>query len=80
VSMTASVAAGQLTIEVPPGVEVDITEHGGGNIQYPQGYQYFVQSLTPSKHQSVLDLEASVGVGQIELIRSAPGLIDFYNN
>jgi hypothetical protein len=80
VSLTASVAAGNLTVEVPPGVIVDITAHSGvQSIQYPQGYRNFDLALTPGTHQSVLRLKASVGVGQISLIRSAPGAVGFFN-
>lgn len=80
VSLTASVAAGNLTVEVPPGVVVDITAHSGvQSIQYPQGYRNFDLALTPGTHQSVLRLKASVGVGQIRLIRSAPGIVNFDN-
>jgi phage shock protein PspC (stress-responsive transcriptional regulator) len=78
ISLTASVAAGNLTVEVPPGVVVDITAHGGvQNINYPQGYRNFDLAPTLGTHQSVLQLNASVGVGQIELIRSAPGALNF---
>jgi phage shock protein PspC (stress-responsive transcriptional regulator) len=79
ISMTASVAAGNVTVEVPPGVVVDITAHGGvQNISYPQGYRNFDRALTHEAHQSLLQLNASVGIGQIELIRSAPGVLNFF--
>jgi phage shock protein PspC (stress-responsive transcriptional regulator) len=80
VSVTASVAAGNLTIEVPPGVVVDVTAHSGvQDINYPQGYANFDVAAKTGAHQSILMLGASVGVGQIQLIRSAPGSL-FYSN
>jgi len=80
VSVTASVAAGNLTIEVPPGVVVDVTAHSGvQDIQYPQGFKSFDVAPKPGTHQSFLRLQASVGVGQIQLIRSGPNSITFSN-
>jgi hypothetical protein len=47
------------------------------NINYPQTFHNFDIAPKPGTHQSVLQLNASVGVGEIELIRSAPGAINF---
>lgn len=80
VSVTASVAAGILTVEVPPGVVVDITSQGGvQNISYPQGFSTFEVPTRPDLHQSHLRLNASVGVGQIQLIRSGPNSVEYSN-
>jgi hypothetical protein len=80
VSVTASVAAGNLTIEVPPGVVVDVTAHSGvQDINYPQGYASFDVPAKAGAHRSILRLDASVGVGRIQLIRSAPGSLFFIN-
>jgi phage shock protein PspC (stress-responsive transcriptional regulator) len=79
-SVTASVAAGDLVIEVPPGVVVDVTAHSGAQgINYPQGYENFYVAPKTGTHQGILRLHASVGVGQIELIRSIPGSQFFIN-
>jgi len=79
-SVTASVAAGDLVIEVPPGVVVDVTAHSGAQgINYPQGYNNFYIALKTGTHQGILRLHASVGVGEIELIRSIPGSQFFIN-
>lgn len=79
-SVTASVAAGDLTIEVPPGVVVDVTAHSGAQgVNYPQSYHNFYVAPKPGTHQGILRLHASVGVGQIQLIRSIQGS-DFFKN
>jgi phage shock protein PspC (stress-responsive transcriptional regulator) len=79
-SVTASVAAGHLTIEVPPGVVVDVTAHSGvQQINYPQGYGTFYVAPKTGTHQAILRLHVSVGVGQIQLIRSTPGSLLFNN-
>lgn len=79
-SVTASVAAGNLTIEVPPGVVVDVTAHSGAQgINYPQGYENFYVAPKTGTHQGILRLHVSVGVGQIQLIRSIPGSQFFIN-
>jgi phage shock protein PspC (stress-responsive transcriptional regulator) len=80
ISVTASVAAGILTIEVPPGVVVDVTAHSGAQqINYPQGYGNFYVAPKTGTHQAILRLHASVGVGDIQLIRSTPGS-QLFNN
>jgi hypothetical protein len=79
-SLTASVAAGNLTIEVPPGVVVDVTAHSGvKDVQYPQGFAIFDVPAKTRIHQATIQLDVSVGIGQIQLIRSAPGSIFFGN-
>jgi phage shock protein PspC (stress-responsive transcriptional regulator) len=79
-SVTASVAAGNLTIEVPPGVVVDVTAHSGAQgINYPQGYENFFVAPRAGSRQGILRLHVSVGVGQIQLIRSIPGSQIFIN-
>lgn len=86
VSVTASVAAGNITIEVPAGVVVDVTAHSGvQNINYltvtnaSEGreiYQYVASSgsfnSSVGKTTGHLELNVSVGVGQIQLERSVP--------
>ncbi|MGC1419110.1 MAG: PspC domain-containing protein [Acidimicrobiales bacterium] len=79
VSVTASVAAGNLTVEVPPGVVVDITTRGGVSVNYPQGFQFFEVPSRPALHRSHLKLDASVGVGNIQLIRAGPNSTQFSN-
>ncbi|MGA2295293.1 MAG: PspC domain-containing protein [Acidimicrobiales bacterium] len=77
VSVTASVAAGDLTVEVPPGVVVDISTHGGVSVNYPQGFQFFEVPSRPALHQAHLKLDASVGAGNIQLIRAGPNSNQF---
>ncbi len=70
--VTASVAVGVLTVEVPPGVVVNISAHSGiGNVtSWPQDLSSF-DSTSHSNAQ--LDLTAETGVGQVRLIRASPG-------
>jgi phage shock protein PspC (stress-responsive transcriptional regulator) len=71
VSVTATVAVGQLTIEVPQGVVVDVTAQSGvHNINYPQGYNAFYVAPQAGAHQGHLELKVKVGVGNMELIRA----------
>jgi phage shock protein PspC (stress-responsive transcriptional regulator) len=70
--VTASVAVGMLTIEVPPGVVVDVDAHAGvGNVvSTPSDLQSF--STPAGGHGAArpqLILTAQVGVGQVRLIR-----------
>jgi phage shock protein C len=90
-SVTASVAAGTLTVEVPPGVVVDVTAHSG-----VQNINYLIVHTSPGNGQEIiydqdfgsfnastgsaeghLQLNASVGVGQIQLVRSTPDAAGF---
>jgi phage shock protein C len=71
VSVTATVAVGELTIDVPAGVVVDVTAQSGvHSINYPQGYSAFYVAPSAGDHQAHLELKVKVGVGQINLIRS----------
>ena len=80
VTISASVAAGELTIQVPPGVVVDITAHSGvRDINYPQGFSYFDVPTRRGVRQAHLRLNAGVGVGQIQLIRSGPNSAEYSN-
>jgi phage shock protein PspC (stress-responsive transcriptional regulator)/predicted membrane protein len=73
--VTASVAVGQLQVEVPPNVTVDLTANAGvGRVVYLNNYgaQQFLspQASTGSKSQHAeLVLAAQVGIGQVELYR-----------
>jgi phage shock protein PspC (stress-responsive transcriptional regulator) len=71
VSVTATVAVGELTIEVPAGVVVDVTAQSGvHNINYPQGYNAFYVAPSARTNQAHLELKVKVGVGQLRLVRS----------
>jgi len=79
-TLTASVAVGNLTIEVPPGVVVDVTAHSGvRDVQYPQGFAAFDVPAKTGTHQSTIRLNVRVGIGEIQLFRSAPGF-NFFGN
>jgi phage shock protein PspC (stress-responsive transcriptional regulator) len=79
-SVTATVAAGDLLIEVPPGVVVDLSvQSGTTGISYPQGFDSFYVAPKPGRHQAHLVLEARVGVGQVELVRATPRAPQFPN-
>jgi len=72
--LTASVAVGLLTIDIPPGVVVDVDAHAGvGNVtSSPGSLQSF--SMPSGGHAASgpqLVLTAQVGVGQIRLVREA---------
>lgn len=73
-SVSASVGVGQLVVEVPPGVVVDLTaQSGSSGISYPNGEkQFFVTSRSRSP-KAKLDLTVRTGIGDVLLIRSAPG-------
>jgi phage shock protein PspC (stress-responsive transcriptional regulator) len=76
--VTATVAVGVLTVEVPPGVVVDVSAHSGfGNVvASPGDLQSFSAPGTaatgsvPARPQ--LDLVAEAGVGQVRLVRASP--------
>jgi phage shock protein PspC (stress-responsive transcriptional regulator) len=71
VKVTATVAVGRLTIEVPAGVVVDLTAQSGVHgINYPQGYYAFYVAPSAGTHQAHLELKVKVGVGQLRLVRS----------
>jgi len=80
-TVTASVGVGRLLVEVPPGVSVSLSARSGlGNVAYgPGGQSAFVNpGGTPSAfvaraaHQQLI-LDADVGIGQVQLVRAAPG-------
>lgn len=79
VHVTASVAVGVVTVEVPPGVVVDVSAHSGfGNVvATPGDLQSFASVGTvalgraPSTRPQ-LELVAEAGVGQVRLIRATP--------
>jgi phage shock protein PspC (stress-responsive transcriptional regulator) len=74
VSVTATVAAGVLTIEVPPGVRVNlVAQSGSNNIDYPLGEKSFFADAGPASALSNLNLKVGVGIGTIDLYRAAPG-------
>jgi predicted membrane protein len=74
VSVTATVALGTLTIEVPPGVQVDlVAESGSSGINYPQGQQQFDGTRAGTTDTSHLNLTVKVALGTINLVRAAPG-------
>lgn len=75
--VTASVAVGVVTVEVPPGVVVDVSAHSGfGNVTASPGdLQSFsgpddVAGRAATRPQ--LELVAEAGVGQVRLIRATP--------
>jgi len=74
--VTASVAVGVVTVEVPPGVVVDVNAHSGfGNVvASPGDLQSF--SAPPrsvaNRSRPGLVLVAEAGVGQVRLIRGSP--------
>lgn len=71
-AVTASVAVGQLVVDVPRGAIVDVDAHSGiGRVSYgSSGPEAFVAPLTvfgPARPQLIVD--AQVGIGQIQLER-----------
>jgi phage shock protein PspC (stress-responsive transcriptional regulator) len=69
--VTATVAVGELTIDVPRGVVVDVAaQNGVHSIDYPQGFNHFSVAPVSGAHQAHLELKVKVGVGQLELVRS----------
>ncbi|HEV3213477.1 MAG TPA: PspC domain-containing protein [Acidimicrobiales bacterium] len=77
--VTASVAVGLLTVEVPPGVVVDVSAHSGfgnvvaqpGDLQTFSGPERVSASGSAAAHPQ-LDLVAEAGVGQVRLVRGTP--------
>jgi phage shock protein PspC (stress-responsive transcriptional regulator) len=79
VHVTASVAVGVVTVEVPPGVVVDVSAHSGVGtvVAEPGDLQSFGAPSTAragrtSSPSPQLDLVAEAGVGQVRLIRGSP--------
>jgi len=75
--VTASVAVGVVTVEVPPGVVVDVNAHSGfGNVVgSPGDLQTFSapgRTAAGAKSRPGLVLVAEAGVGQVRLIRGSP--------
>ncbi len=75
--VTASVAVGVVTVEVPPGVVVDVSAHSGfGNVvASPGDLQTFSAPAAAGRGASLhpqLELVAEAGVGQVRLIRATP--------
>jgi phage shock protein PspC (stress-responsive transcriptional regulator) len=79
--VTASVAVGELRVEVPANVVVDVTAHSGiGDVVYENqsGSQQFFEGLTGSNSSHgtsaspELVLTAEAGIGQVQLYRAEP--------
>jgi phage shock protein PspC (stress-responsive transcriptional regulator) len=79
--VTASVAVGELVVDVPANVVVDVSAHSGiGDVVYENadGSQQFFEGSGASKsgHGSAssprLVLTADAGIGQVQLYRAAP--------
>jgi phage shock protein PspC (stress-responsive transcriptional regulator) len=78
--VTASVAVGELVVDVPANVVVDVSAHSGiGDVVYENanGSQQFFEGSGPLKgsHGSAspqLVLTADAGIGQVQLYRAAP--------
>jgi phage shock protein PspC (stress-responsive transcriptional regulator) len=71
-TVTASVAVGQLVVDVPRGAVVDVNAHSGiGTVTYgssgPQAFATPLTALGPARPQFVID--AQVGIGRVELER-----------
>jgi phage shock protein PspC (stress-responsive transcriptional regulator) len=74
-TVTASVAVGQLVVDVPRGVVVDVDAHSGiGNVDYggsgPAAFTVPLTAFGPARPQLVVDAQA--GIGQVRLQRGAP--------
>jgi phage shock protein PspC (stress-responsive transcriptional regulator) len=70
--LTASVAVGLLTIDIPPGVVVDVDAHAGvGSVTSEPGsmQEFSMPSGSNDASRPQLVLTAQVGVGQIRLVR-----------
>jgi phage shock protein PspC (stress-responsive transcriptional regulator) len=76
--VTASVAVGVVTVEVPPGVVVDVNAHSGVGtvVASPGDLQSFSSASTSGQGTAAahpqLVLVAEAGVGQVRLIRASP--------
>jgi len=78
VAISASVAVGRLVVEVPPGVVVNLSALSGSNaINYSYGSQQFASLIPTSTRHPKLDLNAKVGIGNVELVRIAPNAQPF---
>jgi phage shock protein PspC (stress-responsive transcriptional regulator) len=73
--VTATVAVGQVTVEVPRGVVVDVSAHSGiGNVvSTPSDLQAFGVPPSATRTHPQLVLTAEAGIGQVRLIRGSPG-------
>jgi predicted membrane protein len=79
--VTASVAVGELVVDVPANVVVDVSAHSGiGDVVYENadGSQQFFEGSSASRsgHGSAssprLVLTAEAGIGQVQLYRAVP--------
>jgi phage shock protein PspC (stress-responsive transcriptional regulator) len=73
--VTASVAVGVVTVEVPPGVVVDVSAHSGfGNVVASPGdlQSFSAPTGTNAAGRPQLVLVAEAGVGQVRLLRASP--------
>lgn len=76
-SVTATVAFGQLTVVVPPGMNVDLHGHvGGGQVNLLGAYDNGVNidkavNLTPSSTTGTLHLYLSAGFGEVDVVNNA---------
>jgi phage shock protein PspC (stress-responsive transcriptional regulator) len=76
-SVTATVAFGQLTVVVPPGINVDLHGHvGGGQVTLLGAYDNGVNidkavNLTPSSTTGTLHLYLSAGFGEVDVVNNA---------
>lgn len=69
VHVTATVGVGQVTVEVPPGVVVDVNAHAGlGKVTSSPGDLQSLGAAGPGAHPE-LDLTVAVGIGQVDLVR-----------
>jgi phage shock protein PspC (stress-responsive transcriptional regulator) len=74
ISIVATVAIGSLSVEVPPGVQVDLNAQSGtGVVEYPDGRQSFYFSGKSKSSTSYLHLTVRVGIGKVQLYRLSPG-------
>jgi phage shock protein PspC (stress-responsive transcriptional regulator) len=74
-SIIATVAIGSLSVEVPPGVQVNLNAQSGtGVIDYPNGRPSFYLAGTSKNATSHLNLTVRVGMGKVELYRLTPGV------
>jgi phage shock protein PspC (stress-responsive transcriptional regulator) len=73
-TIVATIGIGQLMVEIPQGVQVNLNAQSGGSaITYPGGRQSFYFSGTAKNPTSHLDLTVRVGIGRVELYRLTPG-------
>ena len=73
-TVRASVAVGQLTVEVPAGAVVDVEARTGiGTVDYgpagPAAFAVPVTAFGPARPQLIVD--AQVGIGRLHLVRGA---------